>query len=157
MAKTVRCGESGSEADDDAEELEPLELVEPTPLPSRPVSKGRTFRREDAFRVADFLAEEECPFCGEYPHNNPGCACEKSFNSAFRAPSRETAHFCNQLGGRKSSRHESIAWVCDKANTALRNDVDFQKYLQEHGVVVVKLPNCSADSSQPALGDSAVV
>lgn len=126
--------------DDGEEELEPLDVVVPTPL-----NAGRRhLHREEAFRVADFMTEEECSFCGKRPYGTPSCTCETSFCTAFGPLLRQNGHPAQDANGHDEHRRESIAWVCCHASNALCNDEDFQKYLKDEGVTVVKFASCSS-------------
>lgn len=136
-------GSDGIRRDDGEEELEPLELVVPTPFVA--ASGGGippTLEREDAFCIPSTTVDaQDCPFCGRRPTESPVCSCEKSCQSAFGASLRENAHARDWFGGQHIPRQESIAWVCDSARSALHDDEDFQKYLTS-GVVVVRVPSC---------------
>ncbi len=135
-------GSDQTRADDGEEELEPLELVVPTPFTAGLGGRNpSTLEREDAFRIATTTVDgQDCPFCG-LPTESPVCSCEKSFRSAFGAPLRNNAHARDWFGGQHIPRQESIAWVCDSARSALHDDEEFQKYLSS-GVVVVRVPSC---------------
>lgn len=126
----------------DSDEDEPLELVEPTPLPCK-LQDG--FRSEDVSESAGSMTEEECPYCGKGPDEGSGC-CWHPSNAAVGEEFAKHRQLCSLVSGRERTMCKPIAWVCSDASRALRHDEDFQRYLNA-GVVVVKFFSCSAPPS----------